>query len=72
MQYAIGEPPPELLPTHAPDSSSGCLRVARSVGMLVLFSLVLLSVLCVATSCTIQEITLYKTVNLPSPKATPR
>lgn len=65
-------PAPSLVPTHSPDSSSGCWRVSSGVGKAVLLGLLLVGVLLGVTSgCTIQEITLYKTVIAPSPRGTP-
>lgn len=67
----IFDRPPALLPTHSCDSSSGCFVAARRVATLGLLLLGLLIVCSVAASCTISEITLYKTVNYPAPKPTP-
>lgn len=70
MQYAIGEPPPELLPTHSPDRYSTCWRVMRGVGVAVSLGLLLVAVLLVTASCTIERVILYNTETVPSPRRT--
>lgn len=64
-------PAPALVPTHSFLHSATIWRVSRGVGTVVVLALLLVSVLLVCASCTIERVILYNTEQNPSPRATP-